>query len=221
MKESGNRSIRISYYNAFWLFMAGSLLGVVFEGVNRLALKGQWETHVLTIWGPFCTIYGLGMVGYYVGYKFLKDKNVLIQFLIFAIIGSTVEYLCGWLLKYGLQMGAWDYSGSFLNIQGILSPSMMLVWGVAGVLFCKGYPYIDKIFVKMKGLGWRIAAIILTVFMIVNSIVTAACIVRWKNRHDGLPAANRVEQRLDERYPDDYMQRRFCEWFFLDERESK
>lgn len=210
---------KLSFYTGFWLFMIGSVLGVVLEGLNRVILKGYWETHVISMWGPFCTIYGLGIVGYYIGAHYLKKKNIFIQFLTFAVIGSVIEYLCGFVLKFGLHMGAWDYSKSAINFQGLLTPSMTFLWGIAGVLYCLVSDWINKTFEKIQKKGFHIVAIVLTVFMIVNSLMTAACIVRWKGRHDGHGPANKIEQKLDELYDDDFMKHRFIEWFFIDDKE--
>ena len=44
----------------FWLFLIGSLAGVVMEGAWCAVTKGRWEYHVYSIWGPFCAVYGLG-----------------------------------------------------------------------------------------------------------------------------------------------------------------
>lgn len=40
----------------FWLFMFGNVLGVLLEGTWCKLCFGHWETHVVTIWGPFCLI---------------------------------------------------------------------------------------------------------------------------------------------------------------------
>lgn len=55
----------ITYENMFWLFMIGSVLGVILEGIWCLIRAGHWETHVVSMWGPFCIIYGFGAVGLY------------------------------------------------------------------------------------------------------------------------------------------------------------
>ncbi len=207
-----------NYSNMFWLFMFGNVLGVVLEGVWCLIRYGHWETHVVTIWGPFCLIYGIGAVGGYLASVLLSKNKVLLQFIAFAVIGTVVEYVSSLLLEYGLHMRAWDYSDHFGNVAGRVSLQMALIWGALGLMFSYlAVPLLRKLFGLMKGKPWRIAAVCVTVFMVVNITLTAICLVRWKERHEGNLPRNNVETFIDENYPDHKMETRFCEWSFLDE----
>ena len=207
---------KITYEKLMWLFMIGSVLGVFLEGFWCLAIYGHWETHVVTVWGPFCIIYGLGMAGCYIGAALLKKKNLSVRFLTFSLIGAGVEFICGWVLEYGLNMKAWDYSDSFLNIKGYVNLTMTLIWGILGIGFGYLVPALECMFDKMKERSWHTACICLTVFMVINFAVTVVCFVRWSARHENIPAANRIEQLIDEAFCDEWMQKRFCEWRFID-----
>lgn len=216
MKSENSDSRQITYSKLFWLFMVGSVFGVILEGFWCLAIYGEWETHVVSVCGPFCIIYGFGMAGCYIGAVLLKNKNIIIRFLAFAFIGAAIELICGFLLEFGLGMKAWDYGDSFLSIRGYVNFLMTVLWGILGVTFGYSVPFVDRIFSKMQGKGWRIACLCLSVFMAVNLGITAVCIVRWKNRHEGKPASNAVEQKIDEVFDDEWMQDRFCEWKFIE-----
>lgn len=208
----------VVYSDLFWLFMAGSLLGVLIEGVFCVFCNGHWETHTVAVWGPFCLIYGVGTVVLYVGSVMMKGKNYIYQFVVFASVTTVVEYLCGALLKYGLHMRAWDYSSKFLNIDGLVCPTFMIVWGIAGVVFSKWcVPVLKKLFSKMNGGTWNIACIGLSVFMAFNLLITSVCIVRWSQRHQGVPPRNSIERYIDKTWDDNRMQKRFCEWRFIGE----
>ena len=207
-----------NYSNMFWLFMIGNVLGVILEGIWCFVRDGHWETHVVTIWGPFCLIYGVGAVGGYLVSALLSDKKILTQFVAFAAIGTVVEYVSSMLLEYGLHMRAWDYSRHFGNIAGRVSLQMALIWGVLGVMFSYFLaPQLQKLFVLLQGRLWKAATVCMTVFMSINITLTAVCLVRWKNRHEGVPPRNYMETFIDESYPDPAMEKRFCEWSFLDE----
>lgn len=208
----------IRYADLFWLFMAGSMLGVLIEGVFCIFSYGRWETHTVAVWGPFCIIYGIGAMILYVGAVILKDKKYIFQFIIFALATTVVEYMCGALLKYGLQMWAWDYSGEFGNIDGLVCPTFTLVWGVAGVAFSKWcVPALTTLFSKMSGIGWKVFCIVMSIFMAFNLLLTAFCIIRWAQRHQGIAPHNTVEQYIDRTWDDDSMQKRFCEWRFIND----
>lgn len=208
----------IVYSDLLWLFIMGSLLGVLIEGIFCVFCHGHWETHTVAVWGPFCIIYGVGAVVLYIGAILMKDKSYVLQFFVFAAATTVVEYLCGALLKYGLHMRAWDYSDRFLNIDGLICPTFTLGWGVAGIVFSKWCMNpLQTLFSKMHGNIWNIACICLSVFMAVNLLVTSVCIFRWSKRHQRIPPHNSIEQYIDETWDDSRMQKRFCEWHFIEE----
>lgn len=208
---------KITYEKLFWLFIVGSLIGVVFEGFFCLINYGAWETHVVSMWGPFCIIYGIGAAGMYIGAVLLENKGVLYKFTMYAVIATIVEYICGALLKYGLNMEAWNYDGQLLNIDGIVCLKMSLMWGLMGVLFASLLvPPLEKAFLKLEGKGWKLICALFSVFMAVNLSLTAVCILRWAERRVEAVPNNSVEAYVDKRYDDAYMQERFCEWRFLD-----
>ena len=214
---SAERNDKFSYFKMFWLFILGSLLGVLLEGLWCLAFYGHWETHVVTVFEPLCVLYGFGMVGCYIGAVVLSDKKLPHRFIAFVLTGSIIEIICGAMLEYGLHMKAWDYSGCFLNFKGYVSLSMSLLWGFLGVGFSRVVPLIDKIFAKMKGGFWYVTCTVMSVFLAVDIAVTAVCLVRWSERHQGKEPSNRIEMLIDSNFDDEMMQKRYIEWHFIGE----
>ena len=207
----------ITYQNMFWLFMLGNVAGVLLEGVWCFARFHRWESHVVTVWGPFCLIYGVGVVILYIAAAKLKRYNVAVRFLAVALILDAVEYFCGWLIDAGLGMKAWDYSNEFLNVKGRICFWMTLLWGAAGLLFARFcMPACQKLFRKLRGQGWRIACTVLSAFMIVNIAVTATAMVRWSARHENIAPSTYVGQLADRHFNDEFMQTRFMEWSFIE-----
>lgn len=207
----------ITYPALFWLFMLGSILGTLIEGSFCLIRHGRWETHTVALWGPFCIIYGIGAVILYVGAVLCESMPISGQFAVFATATTMVEYISGLLLRHGIHMKAWDYSGCALNLQGLICIKMTVTWGVLGVLFAKYcVPYI-KIAIKMISSALvQVITYISSILMALNLFLTMFCIVRWSRRHRGYPPRNRVEKYFDIKYDDEWMKHRFCEWQFLD-----
>lgn len=196
--------------------MIGNLLGVLIEGLWYLVMYGRWETHVVTIWGPFCLIYGIGFAVFYLAYRKLKYKNILIQFLIIALVADIVEYLCGALLFNILHMRAWNYSNDFLNLHGYISFEKTIIWGIVGVVFIKFLaPMFDKLFDKVQNHVLNKCCFILSIFMFINIAFTSVCLVRWKNRHFDIMPINNFTEFIDRKYNDDFMEERFIEWYFI------
>ena len=130
----------ITYTKIFWLFLVGSVAGVIIEGLFCLMTKGHWETHVVSVLAPYNMLYGFGVVLFYVGAIKLQNKPLIVQILIMTAFATTLELLCGLLLRYGLGMKAWDYSNVFLNYKGIICLGFSAAWGGCGLCVCKAIP---------------------------------------------------------------------------------
>ena len=102
-----------------------------------------------------------------------------------------------------------------MNIRGYVNLEMAILWGILGILFSYLLPVFEKVFDKMRGKAWRVACAGLTVFLVADMVVTSMCLVRWRDRHEGIPADNRIEQMIDDIYPDEFMEKRFCNWYFI------
>ena len=202
---------QISYANLFWLFMLGSMAGFVLEGVWCILRKGHWERHAATVWGPFCIIYGIGAVVVYLLAMLLQKRGLVVRFAAFSAAGAVVEYCSSLFQEVCFGSVSWNYSAHFLNLGGRVSLKMSLLWGVLRVVFVwLIFPTLNRMFAKMRGRGWRIGCVVLSLFMVMNLIVSAAAVTRWRNRLAGQEQqAGRMVQILDEVYDDDTMSELF------------
>ena len=210
------RKIKVTYLKMVYLFVAGSLGGFLLEGVFSYLKRGAWESHVVSVWGPFCIIYGIGLCLCYKGNVAMEGKKMIYKFFAFGIGGCLLELVCGALLDVKWHMRAWNYTKHPLNFRGYVSLDMILVWGLLGVVMALLLPNLDKILSKLDGRFWEVACKCFIIFMAINLIITAGAINRWSERHFNLPPSNFIEEKLDEWYPDDYMHERFCEWKFIE-----
>ena len=208
---------KLNYSRLFWLFIIGSLIGVVIEGLFCAIRYGRWETHVVSVWGPFCILYGFGAAGCYIGHYYLHDKSLFIQFITYSFVGFIIELICGLLLEFGLGMRAWDYTKQYLNIRGHVSLQMSLGWGVIGILFSYIVPYINGCFEYTERKNYKLITILCSLFMCFNLLTTGFAMARYSSRHYNKEAHNKFELMLDSKYDDNYMRNRFMEWRFLDE----
>ena len=207
---------KITYSDLFWLFIAASWFGVIIEGLYCLLKFGKWESHVVSIYGHFCVIYGVGVVFYYVFCNIFKKKNIFFQFVVYAFLGTFVELVAGIILDYVLGMRAWSYANSFLNYRGYICLFMFIIWGIFGILFEQFIPLIRKGLTITKNKMFKLILPIFTVFMIFNLTFTSICIYRWSERHKNIKPSNKLEKYIDKKYDDEYMSKRFMEWYFID-----
>ena len=213
--------LNINYFEIFWLFMLGNIAGVLIEGIWCKFRRGKWETHSVTIWGAFNIVYGIGLPVFYIGSMLLSRFSHFVRFIIMSLLGSIVEYICGIVIRIGLGMRAWDYRKHFMNIQGIISLKTAIIWGLLGVGFSIfAFEPLKNLLSHMTGFWWNLIGVILTIFMAINILMTAVCVIRWANRHKELAAANKLTKWLDIRYPDSKMEKKYFYWHFIDEKEN-
>lgn len=216
MKNTDSIKGKITYDKLFWLFMAGSLIGVLVEGSFCLILRGKWESHVVSMVGPFNALYGAGAMLFYCISSLLRKRKLITKVVIITVIATVLELLCGILLEDVLGMKAWDYSNAFLNYKGHICLYFTLGWAIAGLVFCLLFNKVDALLCKMHVKALHIICIVLSVLMAVNIVLTAACIVRWSERHYNKAPDTKIGKIIDTYAPDDLMKSRFVEWFFVD-----
>lgn len=209
--------LSLTYKEIFWLFMAGNVAGVMVEGLWCLFRHEKWQTHVVALWGPFNIVYGIGIAVFFICDSLFYRYTWLIRVAVLAVVGSLVEYLCGLVIRLGIHMKAWDYRTHFLNIQGLISLKMTLMWGALGFAFDRFlFIPLKKALSYVTGVIWNAACGVLSVFMVIDLSCTAVCIIRWANRHREKPPMNCISRFIDKRYPDAWMEKKFCNWRFIE-----
>lgn len=212
------RSFNASHglYMLFWMFLLGSILGFVLEGLWSLVYWGKWARHAGVVWGPFCQIYGLGLVAMYIAVSMMPMRSMplwkilLSQFMVCAVAGSLVEYLVSLFQEIGFGSISWDYSDQKWNIGGRISVGMTFVWGAAGLVCIYGIcPLMRRCIKKIQGHGGYVVTWAMIVFMCINLAVSAAAIGRWHERSESIPPRTSLGTMLDEKFDDERMENLF------------
>jgi len=209
----------ITFDKLVWLFAFFSVVGVFIEGIFCLIDKKRWEAHVLVVWGWFNVLYGMGAILFYVASAKMQISSVPLKVVIMAVYATALEYIAGKMLKYGLDMKAWDYHDQFLNVDGLICPLFAAIWGLAGYCMNRGYLTLSGWMDRIATPFMHMAAILLCIFLIVDSLLAALCIIRWSKRHHGYPAGDRIDEIIDRLAPDEWMEKRFMDWEFLDRKD--
>ena len=105
---------------------------------------------------------------------------------------------------------AWDYSGTFLSIDGRTNGMFMAMWGVLGVVWIKlCLPWMLKL-VNLIPWNWRYAVTtVCAALMIVDGAMTLLSLDCWYQRMAGKPAETAMAQFFDRNFDNEYMQERF------------
>ena len=209
-KNDEQRNVDISMWRVCAYFIVYSFLGFVIETLFALFNYGVFESRQSFLYGPFCSIYGVGAVVIILvlKYKFFKNNHTL--FIGGFLVGSVVEYVISFFGEMILNVKWWDYSGRFLNINGRICFLYSLFWGLLGIYLLRVVnPKIDKFIDWIKGkinlVVLRAITAIFILFLFVDCLFSAYAIDMFLIRvcvQNDVPIANKVqtEAMYDEIY---------------------
>ena len=210
--ETGKGFIALNFFNLFWIFTVCCVLGLIIETVYHFAVvdPGHYQDRAGLLFGPFSPIYGFGAVLMTVALNRFHDKNVILIFLVSAVIGGAFEYLTSWFMQFAFGIVAWDYSGTFLSIDGRTNGMFMAMWGVLGVVWIKlCLPWMLKL-VNLIPWNWRYAlTTVCAALMIVDGAMTLLSLDCRYQRMAGKPSETAMAQFFDRNFDNEYMQERF------------
>lgn len=207
---SGKGFITLNFFNIFWIFVVCCVLGLIIETVYHFVLYGGYEDRAGLLFGPFSPIYGFGAVLMTLALNRFHDKPIVLIFFVSAVIGGAFEYLTSWFMQFAFGIVAWDYTGSWLSIDGRTNGVFMIMWGVLGVVWIKLLlPQMLKI-VNLIPWNWRYAVTsVAAALMIVNGAMTLASLDCWYEREAGRTPDTPIERFFGEHFNNEYMENRF------------
>ena len=210
--ETGKGFIALNLFNLFWIFVVCCVLGLAIETAYHFAVvdPGHYQDRAGLLFGPFSPIYGFGAVLMTVALNRFHDKNVVLIFLVSAVIGGAFEYLTSWFMQFAFGIVAWDYSGTFLSIDGRTNGMFMAMWGVLGVIWIKLLlPWMLKI-VNLIPWNWRYAVTtVCAALMIADGGLTLLALDCWYQREAGRAPDNAIEEFCADHFDNAYMTQRF------------
>lgn len=117
------------------LFFIYSIIGWLWETVY-CSLKAKKFVYRGFLVGPYCPIYGFGVVSvlYFVE---PYQNNVVVLYFFSAVLVTILEYLTSYVLEKLFHATWWDYHDVPLNIHGRVAVPISLFWGLACVLIVK------------------------------------------------------------------------------------
>lgn len=135
LDKSGQGFIELDFFNIFWIFVVASVIGVVIESVYHVLVVdfGHYEDRAGLLFGPFSPIYGCGAVLMTLALNRFHKAPVWTVFCVSAVIGGAFEYFTSCFMEYCFGAVAWDYTGTFLNINGRTNFMFMCMWGRWGL----------------------------------------------------------------------------------------
>ena len=202
--------ITLNFFNLFWIFVVCSILGLAIETVFHLAIYHAYQDRAGLLYGPFSPIYGFGGLFMTVALNRFHDKPIPVIFLISALIGGAFELTVSWIMQCAFGIVAWDYSGTFLSIDGRTNFMFMCFWGILGVMWVK---FLLPILLWMiNKIPWKLRytlTVVCFVFMVVDVVLTVQTIDCWYLREAGHAPNTPLEEFFNKHYDNAYMEHRF------------
>ena len=170
-----------NFYELVWIFIIYAFFGWCVEVAYAALNTGKFVNRGF-LNGPYCPIYGCGVVIVVAALTPLKE-NFWILFLGSFVLTTVLEYITGFVLEKVFHNKCWDYSDVPFNIQGYVCLKFSIMWGLACVFVMKiVHPAIYKfITVIPYVLGVVLLVIIMTGFF-VDLGVTISTILKFNKR---------------------------------------
>ena len=179
-------------YEFIWIFIIYAFIGwctdVAYAALNtgRFVNRGFLN-------GPYCPIYGFGVVIVVAVLTPIKD-NLLILFVGSLFLTSVLEYFTGLVLEKIFHNKWWDYTNEPFNIQGYVCLKFSIMWGLACTFVMKlVHPAIYKAITVIPFVAGVAILVTIMIGFTVDCCVTVATILKF-NKH--LRLMNEMAARL-------------------------
>lgn len=181
MKEKKKYTILgISIWELLAYFIIYSIAGYIIETLFALVRYGVLESRQSFLYGPFCSIYGVGAIIMILFLQYFK-RNSITLFVGGFIIGSITEYFLSLVGELILHVKWWDYSNMPLNINGRICFYYSIFWGILAIFLMKTiHPRIRNImaYVLKKSSTKFVKTVILTisVLLVIDCLISGYAI---------------------------------------------
>ena len=159
--------------------------------------------------GPICPIYGSGAV-LVIWLLIPVSQNVLLLFLLGALLTSLVEYVTSWGMEKLFHMTWWDYSTYPYNLNGRVCLKNSTLFGLMSVLLLKFiHPRVSRFILEIPADRQMLLAAALTLYLAVDGYVTVMNTLRLSGKLPEIEAAlDNLRDRLTANVAEDVAQAR-------------
>lgn len=170
-----------TFYEVVWIFIIYAFLGwcseVAFAAVDRGIFVNRGFLN-----GPYCPIYGCGVLAVVVVLTPLKD-NLLILYIGSFFLTSVIEFITGFVLEKVFHNKWWDYSDKPLNIMGYVCLKFSIIWGFACTfIMLILHPIIYGLIQVIPFILGIILLVIMMTAFAVDFVVTVLSIIKFNKR---------------------------------------
>ncbi len=171
----------------FLLFVGYSFLGWLMEVIYAYYKHHKFVNRGFLA-GPFCPIYGFGVVMLYIAVHNILNQDamknpyyILVVFFFSAVITTLIEWIVGALLFYFFKTRWWDYSAQKFNLKGYICLRFSIYWGIVGTLVIYFIlPVSTHIIQSLPVLVKEIVILISLIYFVIDGSLTMRSLVDFR-----------------------------------------
>lgn len=166
-----------SAYQIVFFFFIYAFLGWCTEVIYACVNSGKFVNRGF-LNGPYCPIYGFGVVAVVMCIYPVKD-NLPVLFFGSVILTTALEFVTGFILEKIFNEKWWDYSDEHFNIKGYICLKFSLMWGLACIIVVRViHPLIIKFVDFVPRLIGIIIISVLSAGILSDIIITVLAIMK-------------------------------------------
>lgn len=170
----------MNYSNIILFFAFYSFCGWIIEVIYRSATNKKLINPGF-LFGPFVPIYGFGALFITLLHQEIYIYQIPLQFLIYAIILTAIEYVTGEIFESFFQLKLWDYSDNRFNYKGKVCLLFSTGWGILALIFANYiHPPIYSIITKFSNTEATILSAIIFAYLITDMIFSIISLKRFR-----------------------------------------
>lgn len=162
------------------LFFVYSFAGWVFESIGGIFVVKKFVNRGFLI-GPYCPVYGTGVVLISVLLK-QYTSDLVVFFVLAMVICGTLEYATSYFMEKLFNARWWDYSAKKFNINGRVCLDNLFLFCIAAVGIMYGTnPILERLFMNIPESIRHYIAWGLAVAFTIDTIFSFKIISKFKN----------------------------------------
>lgn len=184
----------VSFFDILVYFILYAIVGYMLEVIYAALVLGKFVNRGF-LNGPWCPIYGFGMVIVALTLKPVSSSLIAL-FIGSVLVTSIIEFVTGFVLEKVFKQKWWDYTDEPFNLGGYICLKFSLIWGVACVFVVKlVLPFTDLISSALHNTVGIIVMFTLLLLMLADLAATVVTIAGIKKK---LRLMNSIAAKLRE-----------------------
>jgi uncharacterized membrane protein len=207
LSRTATATAALATIRLFWIIVFGGVTGYLVETIYCVVTNGHFEWRGSMMFLPFNAVYGIGALALSVATMSLgRTRNQIYVFLVGALTGTLVEFVCSFVQESLFGSVSWDYSQFPLNIGGRVCLLFSVFWGALAVLWSRAVlPTFEKVYAGFRPGVLKRLTMILAIVLVAAVLLSVLGLVRWRARLDGIPASTSCDAFFDAVFNDGVM----------------